>query len=113
MFVSLRSGGRVWDDDVRRSAKRLAEMHDVKSFVASQGWLTGFRKRYGLKQNDEQGDIMIEIDVDSHQSSQNQHHQQQHHASPIEYGHRYSKEKVIICSVFKSAVLCINILGNI
>lgn len=84
----VRSGGRVWDDDVRRSAKRLAEMHDVKSFVASQGWLTGFRKRYGLKQNDEQGDIMIEIDVDSHQSSQNQHHQQQHHASPIEYGHR-------------------------
>ena len=56
-----RSGGRLWDEDIRRTAKRMAEMQDVKSFVASTGWLSGFKRRYGLKAIEEGGDIQLDF----------------------------------------------------
>ncbi|XP_028968294.1 uncharacterized protein LOC114828410 [Galendromus occidentalis] len=56
-----RSGGRLWDEDIRRTAKRMAEMQDVKSFVASAGWLSGFKRRYGLKAVEEGGDIQLDF----------------------------------------------------
>lgn len=36
-------------------------MQDVKSFVASAGWLTGFKRRYGLKAVEEGGDIHLDF----------------------------------------------------